>query len=101
MSYMEPVIGQKRQHERVPLRMTASLRESGGRKYDIIVFDLSLSGCRCEALFTVNPGSRIWIQIPGMQSIETVVIRRDRFILGCQFVNKLHPATFDHIRTKF
>jgi hypothetical protein len=36
-----------------------------------------------------------------MQSIETVVIRRDRFILGCQFVNKLHPATFDHIRTKF
>lgn len=94
---MNSLFGHKRQHERVPLQLTATLRETGGSKYDIRVFDLSISGCRVEALFVVNPGTRIWIRIPGMESIETVVVRQDRFILGCKFIRPLHPAIFDHL----
>lgn len=100
MTYMPTHFDQKRQAERVPIRIGAQLREQGGRKYPVQVFDLSVSGCKCEALFNVNPGARVWVQMPGMASIECEVAWHRGFLIGCRFATPLHPATFDHLLKK-
>jgi hypothetical protein len=101
MSYMNHFIDQKRRDDRVPLRVHATLRERGGSKYEVTVFDLSRSGCRCEVLFATPPGSIIWIQIPGMAPIQTEIVWREGFLAGCKFATPLHPAIFDNLLKKF
>ncbi|HEX8389253.1 MAG TPA: PilZ domain-containing protein [Sphingomonas sp.] len=77
--------------------MRAHLRDRGQTKFEIDVIDLSRTGFRAETSFTLWPGTVVWLTMPGLAAMESVVAWRDGFRYGCAFSRPLHPAVFDHI----
>jgi hypothetical protein len=90
-----------RRAQRLSVTIDASLREHGTTKFQVKVIDLSVTGFRCETSFTLNPGTRVWLTIPGFGGLEASVAWRDKFSYGFAFDHALHPAIFDHIKSKY
>ncbi len=86
---------------RLDVRLSAGLREPGtSQKFDVTIIDLSITGFRCETSFNLTLGQLVFVTIPTLGALEAVVVRRDKFIYGCQFERPLHNAVFDHIAAK-
>lgn len=79
------------------VRLPARLRGAGGRAFDILVCDLSLTGCRAEVLFTMHPGRTMWLTLPGLAPIECCVMWRGSQVYGFRFCQPLHPAVLQHL----
>jgi PilZ domain len=90
-----------RRATRLDVRLKASLRETGAGKFLVDVIDMSVSGCRLHTSFTLSPGARVWITIPGMSSIECEIAWKNMFVYGCKFLNPLHAAVLDHLVSRF
>lgn len=90
-----------RRAERLDVQMKAALRASGSAKFDIEVFDISVVGFRFDAISKLNVGDRVWLTIPGMGGLESIVVWRENFHYGSAFVSPLHTAVFDHILKQF
>ncbi len=87
-----------RRAERLDVRLAAGLREPGSsQRFEVDVVDLSVVGFRCETSFTLVPGNRVFITIPGLGAIEATVGWRRGYTYGCEFDRYLHNAVFDHI----
>lgn len=86
-----------RRAERLDVQMKAALRASGAAKFDIDVLDISVVGFRFDAVSKLNTGNRVWLTIPGMGGLESIIVWRDNFHYGSAFVTPLHAAVFDHI----
>ncbi len=97
-----PIPGDDVRHAaRLPITMEADLREQGTTKFRIKIKDLSVTGFRCETSFTMHPGARVWLTIPGLGGLETTVAWRDGFKYGFAFDHALHQAVFDHVVRQF
>lgn len=79
----------------------ASIRGQGMVRFDVDVLDLSVSGFRFETAFSMHDGTRLWLNIPGFQGLESVIIWHEGFCYGCAFVVPLHPAVCDHLARHF
>ncbi len=86
-----------RRADRLDVVIKAGLREHGTTKFEVKVIDLSVTGFRCETSFTLHPGTRVWLTIPGFGGLEAVVAWREKYLYGFSFINPLHPAVFQHI----
>lgn len=82
---------------RVKLSIPASLRPSGGRSFQTVVRDLSLSGFSATAVSRIHPGTRCWLTMPGMESLPAKVVWWDNGLIGCAFENLLSPIILDNI----
>ena len=90
-----------RRAERLDVKMKAALRASGAAKFEIDVLDISVIGFRFDAVCKLNVGDRVWLTIPGMGGLESIVVWRENFHFGCEFVSPLHMAVFDHVLKQF
>ena len=54
-----------------------------------------------KTLNLLNVGDRVWLTIPGMGGLESIVVWRENFHYGSAFVSPLHTAVFDHILKQF
>lgn len=90
-----------RQARRLDVRLTGSLREQGSSKFEVNVLDMSVTGCRLETSFLLNPGTKVWITIPGLSALEAEITWRRNYCYGCRFTNLLHAAVLDHIVARF
>nr|MDQ3077917.1 PilZ domain-containing protein [Pseudomonadota bacterium] len=52
-------------------------------------------GCRVELVERVRPGDRLWLSLPGIESLEAAVCWVDNFVAGVEFVRPLHPSVFE------
>jgi hypothetical protein len=86
-----------RRQPRVPVVMIARLRDRASNKYDVRLLDLSVTGFRAEAHYSLDAGQIVWLTIPGMQGLEATVAWRRGTVIGCNFRNPLYPAVLDHI----
>jgi hypothetical protein len=59
--------------------------------------DLSQNGFRIAALPHASPDQPLRIRIPGMQVLTARIRWNAGKVLGCEFVEPLHVAVFDHI----
>lgn len=87
-------------HRRMPrvlVRMVAKLRDRHSNKYDAHILDLSVTGFRAEAHYSLDAGHIVWLTIPGMQGLEATVAWRRGNVIGCRFRNPLYPAVLDHV----
>ena len=84
----------ERRSERVALEGEISLRRSFDTKYRVNILDFSPHGCRVELVERVQVGDRLWISLPGIETIEAVACWVDNFIAGVEFVQPLHPSVF-------
>ena len=83
---------------RLDVRFNACLREPGSaQKFEVDVIDLSMTGFRFETSFTLKPGNKVFVTIPGVNTLEASVAWGRGYIYGAQFNNALHPGVFDLI----
>ena len=86
-----------RRQDRVGVATVARLRDRASNKYDVHLLDLSITGFRAEAHYSLDKDSIVWLTIPGLQGLEATVAWRRGAVIGCRFRQPLYPAVFDHI----
>lgn len=57
-------------------------------------------GFRFETSFTIRPGNRVFVTIPGMSTLEAYVAWARGFIYGAEFDQPLYVAVFDMIAAR-
>lgn len=64
-----------------------------------VTLDLSCHGVRLAAMERLRIGETLWITLPGLPPRRATVKWVDRFEIGCEFDEALHPAVLDRIIT--
>jgi len=77
-------------HAKVQYRRT-TVRMAG------VTLDLSCHGVRLAAIEKMRIGEVLWITLPGLPPRRSTVKWVDRFDVGCEFDEALHPGVFDRI----
>ncbi len=86
-----------RHQQRVPIVLRARLRDRHSNKYNVHLLDLSVTGFRAEADYSLDVGQIVWLVIPGMQGLEATIAWRQGLEIGCSFRQPLYPPVLDHI----
>lgn len=86
-----------RRYERGDVHILAQVREKGFGHQQAKVADLSRSGCRVMTPMYLNPENSIFITLPGMAPLEAKICWHVREEYGCEFVQQLHEAIYEHI----
>ncbi len=86
---------------RAKLAIPATLRISGGRGFQTVINDLSISGFCASAVNRVHPGSVCWLTLPGLESLQSEVIWWNNSQTGCAFDNLLSPIVLENLLARF
>lgn len=86
--------------DRVPVQLGAGLRQRGASGISVEVLDLSTHGFRASTHLELEPGTDVWLRLPGLESCHAVVAWRRGNLIGCQFERPLHPAVLEMIVRK-
>jgi len=86
---------------RLGVQFSAGIREPGtAQRFQVEVIDLSVTGFRFETSFTLRPEQKIFVTIPGVNTLEAIVQWGRGYIYGAAFERPLYNAVFDHIAAK-
>lgn len=85
---------------RTRIAIPASLRGSGARPFQTMVHDLSLSGFSASSINRMHVGTVCWLQLPGLESLQSEVIWWNNSLVGCAFHSLLNPIVHDNILAK-
>lgn len=86
---------------RTKLTIPGQLRASGGRAFQTVVNDLSISGFSASAINRMHPGQLCWITLPGLESLQAEVVWWDNSQVGCAFAELLSPIVHDNIVSRY
>lgn len=86
---------------RTRIAIPATLRVSGGRGFQTVVHDLSLSGFCAAAVNRIHPGTLCWLTLPGMESLQAEVIWWNNSLTGCAFDKLLSPIVLENILARW
>ncbi len=84
-----------RSAERRIVNLAARLREPGARIAEAEVRDLSTDGFMAETELALEPGTIVWLKLPGLEAQNSRVVWAEDGKAGFQFANPLHPATLE------
>lgn len=105
-SEQEPELPTKAESEhrnfsRNDVYISIDVREHGGGRHKALIMDLSQSGCRISSVTYMGEGKNVHITLPGFAPLEAVIVWKKQDEYGCSFLQRLHPAIYDHIRAKY
>ena len=83
--------------ERVPVAFAAALRQRGASGVSVQIADLSTTGFRVATHLRLEPGTDVWLRLPGLEACHARVMWAEGHYVGCAFVRPLHPAVLDMI----
>lgn len=86
---------------RTRISIPAQLRPSGGKGFQTVVHDLSLSGFSCMSINRLHPGTLCWISLPGLESLQSQVIWWNNSLLGCAFHQLISPIIHDNLLARW
>src|SRR3954466_73963 len=86
--------------ERVPIEVSAGLRQRGAAGVSVQVMDLSTHGFRAATPLELAEGAAVWRRLPGLEPCPAVVAWAKGAYIGCRFERPLHPAVLDMIIRK-
>ena len=86
---------------RTKLSIPATLRASGGRAFQSVVHDLSISGYSASSINRMHEGQVVWLSLPGLESLQGEVVWWDNCIVGCAFSELLSPIVHDNILQRY
>ena len=86
---------------RTRLTIPASLRASGGRAFQSVVHDLSISGFSASSINRMHEGQMCWMTLPGLESLQAEVVWWVNCIVGCAFTELLSPIVHDNILQRY
>ena len=79
----------------------ATLRVSGGRAFQSVVHDLSISGFSAASINRMHVGQTCWLTLPGLEARQAEIIWWEDCIVGCAFVKLLSPIVHDNIMQRY
>jgi hypothetical protein len=82
----------RRQFVRTPVSIGAGLRADDRPASPIAVVDLSTHGCGIEAACHLEPGVRVWLKLPGLESWPARIAWADANRAGLAFDRPLHES---------
>jgi hypothetical protein len=82
---------------RRPVAFKAQLRDRRSTRIKISVLDLSITGFRAEADYSLHEGDTVWLTLPNMAGLEAKIAWVRGNVIGAAFLQPLHAAVFDHI----
>mgnify|MGYP003632747739 CR=1 FL=1 len=86
-----------RRAERRPVEIDAGLRQRGASGVAVEVRDLSTHGFRASTHLDLQPGADVWLKLPSLEAMHSRVAWTDGHLVGCAFVQPLHPAVLDMV----
>lgn len=86
---------------RTKLTIPSTLRASGGRAFQSVVHDLSISGFSAASINRMHEGQVCWLTLPGLESLQAQVVWWDNCIVGCAFTELLSPIVHDNIIQRY
>ena len=86
---------------RTRLTIPATLRASGGRAFQTVVHDLSISGFSAASINRMHEEQMCWLTLPGLESLQAEVVWGDNCIVGCAFGDLLSPIVHDNILQRY
>ncbi len=86
---------------RTRLTIPATLRASGGRAFQSVVHDLSISGFSAASINRMHDSQMCWLTLPGLEALQAEVVWWDNCIVGCAFVELLSPIVHDNILQRY
>jgi hypothetical protein len=86
---------------RTKLTIPATLRASGGRAFQTVVHDLSISGFSAASINRMHEGQMCWLTLPGLGALQSEVVWWDNCIVGCAFGELLSPIVHDNILQRY
>jgi hypothetical protein len=84
-----------RTSERRIVNLAARLREPGASIFDAEVNNLSVDGFMATVPVALEPGTNVWLRLPGLEPQNSRVVWFEDGKAGFQFVNPIHPATIE------
>ena len=97
MTLLAPIDSQRAY--RFQIDREGTLRDTASQPHDVVIEDLSSSGCRFRTNVALQVGSLISLGIPGLGMQMAEVVRRDEDRYGCFFVAPLDPAKVPAVLT--
>jgi len=88
-----------RSAERRIVNLAARLREPGATIMDADVRDLSTGGFMAETALALEPGTIVWLKLPGLEPQNSRVAWAKDGKVGCEFSTPLHPLTLEMLVT--
>lgn len=82
--------------ERYPFAVEAQIRRGNARSM-VRLLDISTTGVRLQAAHSLRQGEVFWLKLPSMEARETRVAWANQFVVGCEFVQPLHPSVLENI----
>jgi hypothetical protein len=82
--------------DRFPLAVEAQIRRGNARSM-VKLIDISVSGVRLQAAHSLRQGEVFWLKLPVIESRETRVAWANQFVVGCEFLQPLHPSVLENI----
>lgn len=79
----------------------AQLRAAGGRAFQTVVNDLSLSGFAAAAIGRMHPGSICWLTLPGLESLQADIVWWENGLVGGAFTSLLSPIVHDTMIARY
>lgn len=79
----------------------ASLRASGGRAFQTVIRDLSVSGFCATAIGFIRPGTSCWLTLPELETQPARVVWWDGGLVGCAFDNLLSPIILENVLARW
>ena len=81
--------------ERRIVNLAARLREPGAKVAAAEVQDLSIKGFSARCDIALEPGSNVWLKLPGLEPQNSRVVWYEDGKGGFEFSTPLHPATLE------
>jgi hypothetical protein len=90
-------MSQVRSNERRPVALPGNLKTARGRQ-DVAVSDLSVSGCKIDALYlSMTADEIVTLRPQGLQPLSARVVWCSGSSAGLLFDNRLHPSVLDNL----
>lgn len=85
-----------RQARRVSLNAAVQFRK-GHTRATVKIVDISTHGARLSAVHILRNGDTFWLKLPTIEPLEAKVVWASEFIVGCQFLQPIHPVIFENL----
>jgi hypothetical protein len=91
-----PVVEGRTADRRI-VNLAARLREPGATIAEAEVMDLSTDGYMAVTDLGLEPGTTVWLKLPGLEAQNSRVVWTEGGRTGFQFATPLHQATIDMV----
>lgn len=90
-----------RRKERSAVTIAVELKTADNLRVKVALQDLSASGCQMQTANYMCVNQRIYLTIPGFESLAARIAWNVGELYGCEFARPLHDSIFAHIAAKY